>query len=98
MVVTLGDVDVAACIESEFVRHVEGSVTSGAAVTRVPLLAGARDRGNTVSLQIKPPDPVITQLTEVQGPIGPHHEAVGVVRLICTISSDTGPQDRVNIT
>ncbi len=81
MTVPLGDVEMAAAIEGDLVRHVQGAGRRRAAVAGVAALAAAGDIGRAARPQVEPPDPLVVEVAEVERPVRADDHAVRVVDL-----------------
>ena len=81
MVVALRDVQIAACIKANFMRHVQRCFERWAAVAAIASLAVSGDGRELFRCQVEPADSLVVEVAEKQGAVGTDDEAVGIVDL-----------------
>ena len=79
VVVALGDVEVAAAVEADLVRHVQRASGRRPAVAGVGPLTVAGDVDRAPCRQVEPPDPLVVEIAEVQRAVGADGDAVRIV-------------------
>jgi len=79
MAVALSDINVAAAIEPQLVRHVQRGCCGGPAVAAIAALAAAGDGGQPLRQEIETPDALIVEVAEIQRAIWTDDEPYGLL-------------------
>src|SRR5262245_39985429 len=96
MVVTLGNVEMTARVELNFVRHVQRRRRRRSAVTGVAFLSAAGDGCQATRLEVEATDALIVEIAKVQRAVRTEDDAVRVVDLLIGKAAGACADERRN--